>query len=100
MTTTRNARRTMRGTVVSDRMDKTIAVRIERTYRHPKYGKYVRTHAKYLAHDEEQQAKPGDLVEIVSTRPYSKTKRWRLGRVLVVNTLPGASEAEAEGGEG
>ena len=78
----RNSRRTLRGTVTSDRMEKTITVRVERTFRHPKYGKFVRRHSKYLAHDERGEATVGDTVEIAATRPLSKTKRWRLIRVL------------------
>jgi small subunit ribosomal protein S17 len=82
MTITRNSRRTLQGVVTSDKMDKTIAVLVERTYKHPKYGKYVRRHTKYLAHDEEGLANVGDVVELASTRPLSKTKRWRLLRVI------------------
>ena len=87
MTTTRNTRRTLQGVVTSDKMDKTISVLVERTYKHPKYGKYVRRHKKYLAHDEEGKATVGDVVELASTRPLSKTKRWRLVRVLTTGEL-------------
>lgn len=82
MTTTRNSRRTLQGIVTSDKMSKTITVRVERTYKHPKYGKYVRRHKHYHAHDENSAAEVGDFVELVATRPLSKTKRWRLGRVI------------------
>ena len=74
--------RTVTGTVVSDRMDKTITVRDERLVKHPLYGKYVRRSTKYKAHDERNEAREGDRVEILFTRPVSKTKSWRLLRVL------------------
>ena len=82
MNTTRNQRRTIEGTVTSDRCAKTITVQVERTYKHPKYKKYVRKMARYHAHDEQGEAKPGDRVEIQSCRPLSKTKRWTLVRVI------------------
>lgn len=78
----RNSRRTLQGTVISDGMDKSITVRVERITRHPKYGKFVRRHKKYMAHDEENTAKVGDVVEIAATRPLSKSKRWRLSNVV------------------
>ena len=78
----RNSRRTLQGTVTSTKMDKTITVRVERTYKHPKYDKYVRSHSKFLAHDEKTEALEGDVVEIDSTRPLSKRKRWRLTRIV------------------
>lgn len=70
------------GVVASDRMNKTIAVDVERLMEHPKYGKRMRMAARYYAHDEKREAKTGDKVEIVETRPLSKTKRWRLVRVI------------------
>lgn len=82
MTTTRNSRRTLQGTVHGTEMDKSISVLVERRYAHPKYGKFVRKHKKYLAHDEKNEAEPGDLVEIAATRPLSKRKRWRLVRIV------------------
>ena len=94
MTVTRNSRRSLQGTVISDACDKTVIVRVERTYRHPKYGKFVRRHKKYMAHDEEGVAERGNVVEIVSCRPMSKRKRWRVGRVVVgteyVESVPAA----------
>ena len=69
MTTTRNSRRTFFGTVHSSQMDKSISVLVERRYAHPKYGKFVRKNKKYLAHDENNEAEPGDLVELAATRP-------------------------------
>jgi small subunit ribosomal protein S17 len=73
---------TVRGTVVSDHMEKTIVVRTERRVKHPQYGKYVRRYTTYYAHDEDRTARVGDVVELASTRPLSKLKRWRLARVL------------------
>ena len=82
MNTTRNSRRTIEGTVTSNQCAKTITVQVERTYKHPKYKKYVRKTARYHAHDEKSEAKAGDRVEIQSCRPLSKTKRWTLVRVI------------------
>ena len=70
------------GTVVSNKMQKTIVVRVERLARHPKYERVMRLAKKFKAHDETQTARPGDLVEIEETRPMSKEKRWRLTDVL------------------
>ena len=94
MTETRNSRRALVGTVTSNKMDKTITVRVERAYRHPKYGKIVRRHEKYHAHDEAGVANIGDEVEILSTRPMSKLKRWRLSKVLV-EAITDAPETDA-----
>ena len=81
MSVERNARRQLRGVVTSTKPDKTITVVVERTYKHPRYGKYVRAKKKYLVHDEENTAQEGDLVDIGATRPLSKHKRWRLVKV-------------------
>ena len=70
------------GRVVSDKMNKTITVLVERRVKHPLYGKVVTRSAKYHAHDENNEGKTGDLVEIVATRKLSKTKAWRLSKVL------------------
>jgi len=94
--TQRNARRVMQGIVSSAKMDKTIAVSVERRFPHPKYGKSVRSHKKYYAHDENNTAALGDTVEIVATRPLSKLKRWRLVRIVEANRLAQASAAEGE----
>jgi small subunit ribosomal protein S17 len=80
--TTRNQRRTIEGTVVSDKMQKTITVLVERTYRHPKYEKFVRKQKRYHAHDEKGEARVGDRVELRSCRPMSRLKRWTLVQVL------------------
>lgn len=78
----RGTAKTVIGTVVSDRMQKTITVREERMVKHPVYGKYVRRETTYKAHDEKGEARQGDEVEILQTRPLSKTKHWRLLRIL------------------
>ena len=74
--------RTLTGQVVSDKMDKTIAVEIERVVRHPTYGKYIRRTTKLLAHDENNEAKTGDTVTISPCRPLSRHKSWRLVTVV------------------
>ncbi len=75
-------RKIVRGVVVSDIMEKTIVVRAERIVQHPRYKKYVRRFTKYFAHDEQNQARVGDLVELGTARPLSKMKRWRLLEVV------------------
>ncbi len=82
MANERPMQRTVTGTVISDSMDKTITVREERMVKHPLYGKYIRRSTRYKVHDEKNTAEAGDRVEIVSTRPISKTKHWRLLRIL------------------
>ena len=82
MTIERNDRKTRTGLVVSDAADKTIAVRIERIVRHPLYGRVIKRRSKLLAHDEKNDARIGDLVEVMETRPLSKLKRWRLTKVV------------------
>ncbi len=78
----RNRRQERQGTVVSDAMEKTIVVRVDIVKAHPRYKKVVRQRAKFHAHDEQSEAKVGDVVRIVETRPLSKTKRWRLAEVV------------------
>jgi small subunit ribosomal protein S17 len=78
----RNARRTEVGQVTSDKANKTIAVEVNRLVKAPKYGKFLRRTTRYQAHDEKREAHVGDTVEIMETRPISKTKRWRLVRVM------------------
>ena len=70
------------GRVVSDKMNKTVTVLVERRVKHPLYGKVVTKSAKYHAHDENNEYKQGDLVEIVATRKLSKTKAWKVSRLL------------------
>jgi small subunit ribosomal protein S17 len=79
---TRNERKTRVGTVVSDRMDKTVVVAVERHSAHRVYGKQMARTKKFHAHDEENQARLGDTVRIMETRPLSRTKRWRLVEIL------------------
>ena len=74
--------RTLTGRIVSDKMDKTITVLIERRVKHPLYGKIITQSKKFHAHDEANEAKAGDLVEIEETRPISKTKCWRVSKLL------------------
>lgn len=81
-TTTRNTRKVRVGTVISDKGNKSITVRVDRTMRHKLYFKPVRTFSKFYAHDEKNEAKVGDVVRIMETRPISKTKRWRLVEVV------------------
>jgi len=102
-TTERTRRRTVEGIVTSDKMTQTITVLVERTYKHPKYGKYIRKANKYHAHDEAGTAKTGDLVEIAECRPISKLKRWRLVRVVRAGAVAGgtvnfAADTAATGG--
>ncbi len=78
----RGARKTQVGTVVSDKMDKTIVVSVSRKMKHPLYGKYIRKSSKYKVHDEHQASNNGDSVLIMETRPYSKGKRWKVVKVL------------------
>ncbi len=79
---TRNSRKTRVGVVVSDKMDKTVVVSIERRVQHPVYGKMVRRTKRLKAHDEQNAAKTGDTVRIMETRPLSKDKRWRLVEIV------------------
>lgn len=71
-------KRKLRGLVVSDKADKTIVVKVQRRFKHPIYSKFVNATKKYHAHDENNQAKIGDLVTIIESRPHSKTKKWEL----------------------
>ncbi len=81
-TAERAQRKSARGKVVSNKMQKTIVVQVDRKVRHPLYEKFVSKRTKLYAHDEKGEAKMGDVVEIVQTRPLSKTKCWRLVRVV------------------
>lgn len=78
----RNLRKVRVGKVVSDKMDKSITVNVERKVKHPMYGKFVKKTTKFVAHDEENQCGVGDMVKIMETRPLSKRKRWRLIEVI------------------
>lgn len=78
----RNLRKQRTGIVVSNKMDKTIAVKVERRLKHPLYGKFVKRSKKFIAHDEENTCNIGDRVRIMETRPLSKMKRWRLVEII------------------
>jgi small subunit ribosomal protein S17 len=78
----RGQRKVVVGVVTSDKMAKTVTVESERRYKHPRYEKYLRTVTRYKVHDERGEAKAGDRVRIMETRPLSKTKRWRLVEVV------------------
>lgn len=82
MADTRGNRKVRIGTVSSDKMDKTITVRVETVKQHPLYKKTIRTSKKFKAHDENNEAKIGDVVKIMETRPLSKEKRWRLVEII------------------
>lgn len=88
----RAQRKSMTGIVLSDKMNKTRTVRVTRTVKHPFYGKVMTKSSKFHVHDETNQSREGDHVEITSTRPLSKLKRWRL--VRVVKAAPRAAEAK------
>lgn len=85
--TERRHRLVLQGTVVSDKMEKTIVVQVIRRKKHPRYRKYVNERHRYKAHDERNEAKLGDTVHIVSTRPVSREKRWRLQAVIEKGTI-------------
>jgi len=78
----RTNRKVRMGTVSSDKMEKTITVSVETVKQHPLYKKTIRTSKKYMAHDENNEAKTGDIVKIMETRPLSKNKRWRLVEIV------------------
>ena len=78
----RGIRKRRIGKVVSDKMEKTVVVAVERSMLHPLYGRVVRKTKKLLVHDEENEARSGDVVEVVETRPLSKVKHWRLMRIV------------------
>lgn len=78
----RNQRKEKTGVVISNKMDKTITIRVERITHDAWLGKTIKRYSKFKAHDEKKEAKVGDIVEFVETRPLSKTKRWRLVKIL------------------
>ena len=80
----RGVRKNREGVVISDSMDKTVVVSVERRFRHPTYGKEITRSKKYYAHDEKNEAHKGDVVRIAETRPLSKLKRWRLVEVVKI----------------
>jgi len=78
----RNRRKVREGWVISNRMDKTIVVSVERRFRHPRYEKIIRSTSKLYAHDDKNQCQIGDKVKVMETRPLSKLKRWRLLEIM------------------
>jgi small subunit ribosomal protein S17 len=78
----RGMKRQLNGTVVSDKMDKSIVVLVERLVKHPEYHKYVKRRARFVAHDENNSCAVGDKVTITESRPLSRTKRWRLSKIV------------------
>lgn len=82
MSTEENTAKTVSGTVVSNKMDKTISVLVERKVKHPLYGKFMRRSTKLMAHDEANECNEGDVVVIEASRPLSKNKTWRLQKVV------------------
>jgi len=78
----RGIKKTFEGIVVSDKMDKTVVVMVERVVKHPRVGKYIRRRVKFMAHDERNECKIGDRVEIIESRPLSRHKRWRVLKIL------------------
>jgi small subunit ribosomal protein S17 len=78
----RGLRKTQTGIVISDKMDKTVVVQVDRLVKHPVYRKYVRRRAKFKAHDENNTCQKGDRVVISETRPLSKTKRWQVSQIV------------------
>ncbi len=98
MSESRGKRRDLQGVVTSAAMDKSITVRVEQRYKHPKYGKYLSAHKKYMAHDEEGQAGVGDIVQISESRPVSKRKRWRLVEVVTQATVTDGKAIASDGG--
>jgi small subunit ribosomal protein S17 len=103
-TKVRGLRKTREGVVVSDRSDKTVAVLVERTMRHPVYGRVMKRRKRYLAHDEKNECHMGDLVRIVECRPMSAAKSWRVVEILRHSSMAEAAtrraEVEAAGEEG
>jgi small subunit ribosomal protein S17 len=79
---TRNLRKEKTGIVVSNKMEKSAVVEVERKVKHPKYGKFVKKSSRFMAHDEKNECSEGDLVRIAETRPLSKNKCWRLVEII------------------
>ncbi len=82
MAETRRPRKTLIGSIVSNKMDKTVVVSVERLTKHPVYGKYVKRRVKSMAHDEKNECGAGDKVALIETRPLSKMKMWRVKEIL------------------
>lgn len=78
MTSSQQVKSTISGSVVGNKMDKSVTVQVERRFKHPMYKKYIRKHSKIIAHDEDNECQVGDIVEIEQCRPISKRKSWRV----------------------
>ena len=99
MSDQKGTRKRARGVVQSDKMDKSVTVAVTRLVKHPLYGKYMHRVSKHMAHDPQNSAHRGDLVEIESTRPLSRRKRWRVVRILrraLEADVPGPEELTAD----
>lgn len=92
--TAKKVHKVRRGIVVSDKMDKTITVKVERQILHPLYKKFIKRSKKFFAHDEENTAHIGDYVQIAETRPLSKNKRWRLETIITRSVESDAQDSE------
>jgi small subunit ribosomal protein S17 len=96
----RNPHRKVRiGIVVSDKMDKTVVVRVDRMSKHPLYGKPVLRVKKYMAHDEANECRPGDRIQIEETRPLSRHKRWRVAQIIERAPILGVEAGEGDAAE-
>ena len=97
MSEQRSHRRHVTGAVISDKMAKTITVKVDRMTKHPRYHKFLKRSSKFYAHDEKEEAGLGDTVEIAETRPLSRLKRWRLVQVVVraAGTVKGEQAPQA-----
>jgi len=82
MTTQRGQRKSKIGIVISDKMNKSRVIAVERHLRHPLYGKYIKKTSKFMVHDEKNESHEGDLIKVMETRPLSKRKRWRLIEII------------------
>jgi len=78
----RGRKRVLLGTIISDKMDKSVVVQVERLVQHKIYKKYIKSYKKYAAHDENNRCRPGDVVKITESRPLSKTKRFRVSEIV------------------
>jgi small subunit ribosomal protein S17 len=85
--TERGSRKSLAGTVVSNKMEKTALILVERLTKHKIYGKYIRRHSKYMAHDPQNKCRIGDKVRIVESRPISKRKRWQVMEILTKGNI-------------
>lgn len=87
-------RKTLTGTVISDKMDKTVVVNVERRFMHTRFKKVVRQNRRYKVHDEKNECRPGDFISMCETRPLSKHKRWRL--LEIIKRQPRAEQVKSQ----